>query len=110
MALLVAHRKFMATTGTAAGNHILAIGGAHPLAEAVLVAALAQRGLEGAFHRRGLCSFGGRPIPLLTRGAVPIKAAKIIKMPMVCKGSLQVFPQHHFGNIRKEKFFEKHAK
>ncbi len=50
MTAFVGYGQALAAFGTAAGQHVAAVGGFHAGAEAMLVAAFALRRLEGTFH------------------------------------------------------------
>jgi len=47
---LVRNAELVATSCTASGQNLSAVGGAHPAAETVLVAALAVTGIIGGLH------------------------------------------------------------
>ena len=55
MFAFVGYGEALAAFGTTAGQHVATVGGFHAETEAVLVDALALRGLIGTFHLR--CSF-----------------------------------------------------
>ena len=58
MTAFVRYGEALAAFGTATGQYVAAVGGFHTIAETVLVAALALRGLVGTFHVRSNCELG----------------------------------------------------
>ena len=58
MAAFVRYGEALAAFGTTTGQHVAAVSGFHTVAETVLVAALALRGLVGAFHVKSIYQLG----------------------------------------------------